>query len=806
MGFGEVVRRLRLQAGLTQEQVADRSGLSVATIARLEAGRVGTPRPTSLVMLADALELKDAERSTLFAAARGEAADRDPAPRYLPHDVPDFAGRDAEIRRLTAAVDVGSLVIFAVDGMAGIGKTALAVRLGHALAERYPDGQLFVDLYGFTPGREPLDPAAALETLLRALGVASAKIPHQLEQRAGLWRAEVAARKVLVVLDNAAAIEQVRPLLPGASGSLVLVTSRRRLTGLETTVSLSLDVLSAQEATALFTSIVGTERAAAESDAVAEVLRLCGYLPLATRIAAARLRDRPSWTSSHLAERLRDEQERLAELAVDGRDVAIALAVSCRDLPPAQRRLFRLLSLHLGDSIDAHAAAALLDLRARHSEDLLERLVDQHLLQQPAPGRYVLHDLLRLHGRAMAMAEDDEEARTAAVDRLAGHYLSAASSAMDALYPQHRDRRPKIPATVTLDLSDPHLARAWLDRERVNLLAVAVGRPAYAVLMSTMIWQYLQTSGDNTGALHLHHTALEQAIARGDGAGEVAVLINLANMYWRLEDHAQARHYYEQALSRCRDLDDRPGQARALANLSLVHLRVGEMRRSADLQEQAIALFGDLGDLAGQATALANLAIAYHGLGESERAVDVLQRAVAICRDLGDMHGLAYGLSNLGDFYLESGRYDLALDCTQKAKDLFERIGERAGTAYAMGTIGQLHRRLGHHDQAATHLARAAAALAELGDIHTRLTALNELAGVMNDTGDFVEALRLYEEVGELADQAGQHQAAAFVGAGHAHRGLGRPQEARTSWKQALRLYEELDLPEAAEVRALLAT
>jgi DNA-binding SARP family transcriptional activator len=322
---------------------------------------------------------------------------------FLPYDTAHFTGRADELRFLTGCRPAGTaLSIVAIDGMAGVGKTTLAVRLAHQLAHGFPDGHLFIDLHGHTAGQEPLEPSAALERLLLDFGLAPEQIPRDTGQRAARWRAEVAERRVLVVLDNALDATQVRPLLPGTGAASVIITSRRRLAGLDGVTSRSLDVFPARDAAALFTRVAGGDRTAHRPDAVAEVVALCGHLPLAVGIAAWRWHNRPAWSLEDLVFRLRDRAGRLAELRLGDRSVASQLEVSYRRLTPGQRRLFRVLgaAAHPGEEFDAGTVASLLNQPAREAERLLEELFDAHLLRQRAVGRYHFHDLVQEHARA----------------------------------------------------------------------------------------------------------------------------------------------------------------------------------------------------------------------------------------------------------------------------------------------------------------------------------------------------------------------------------------------------------------------
>jgi DNA-binding SARP family transcriptional activator len=322
---------------------------------------------------------------------------------FLPYDTAHFTGRAEELRFLTGCRSAAgtALSILAVDGMPGVGKTTLAVRLAHQLAHRFPDGHLFVDLHGHTADQEPLGTDAALERLLLDFGVARDQIPHDSRHRAARWRAELAERRVLVVLDNALDARQIRPLLPGTGKALVIVTSQRRLAGLDGVTSRSLDVFSPAEAAALFTRIAGLGRTGSRPDAVAEIVALCGFLPLAISIAASRFHNRPAWTLEHLVVRLRDRAKRLGVLSLDDRSVAAQFEASYRKLSAGQRKLFRVLggTTHPGEEFDAGTAALLLNQPVPDAERLLEELFDAHLVRQRTAGRYHFHDLVQDHAR-----------------------------------------------------------------------------------------------------------------------------------------------------------------------------------------------------------------------------------------------------------------------------------------------------------------------------------------------------------------------------------------------------------------------
>ncbi|MBO2458358.1 AfsR/SARP family transcriptional regulator [Actinomadura violacea] len=651
-----------------------------------------------------------------------------PEPRhgtFLPYDVADFAGRTEELALIeqAARADDGVVRIVAIDGMAGAGKTALAVHAAHRLAERFPDGRLFVDLRAHTAGQEPADPARALEVLLRQVGVAADAIPAELPERVGMWRAALAGRRMLIVLDNAAGAGQVRPLLPGASASLVLITSRRRLPDLDAAQAVSIDVLPRREAAGLFARIVG-ERAAAQAGAVDEVLLLCGFLPLAVRIAAARLRHRPRWDVAHLAGRLRDERRGLAELATAERGVAAAFTLSYRQLDPGHQRLFRLLGLHPGRDIEPRAAAALAGLDPVEAEDLLEDLLDVHMLQQHEPGRYRFHDLLRRYARDTAATEPPEE-RHAALTRLLDHYVGTAGAAMDVLYPDSAHRRPRLEhaAEPAVAFRDADEALAWLAAERADLVLSAAyaadnGWPAHTGALATTLYRHLYDQALHDDARVLYGKALDAARRRADPAAEGRALTDLGWVHRVQGDPELARDHFERALAACSTAGDQRGQARALVGLGGVHTGGNDHEAAWTAYLQARDLFRALDDRFGEAVTTDFLGVVCERLDRLTEADALHREALTLFRAIGSQGGEADALHNLGVALLRQGRLEEARDHHEAALDLYRRFGYRRGEAKA----------------------------------------LNGLAAVARDAGDAAAAERLYRAAFELASELGDHQ------------------------------------------------
>jgi DNA-binding SARP family transcriptional activator/tetratricopeptide (TPR) repeat protein len=693
---------------------------------------------------------------------------------FLPYDTVDFAGREAELDQLTGwlPADRGIVAIWAINGMAGIGKTALAVHTAHKLADRFPDGQLFADLRAHTPDQPPLEPGAALGSLLRQLGVPAERIPAAVTDRAALWRAELAGRRVLAVLDNAADVSQLRPLLPGATDSLILITSRRRLTSLDGVRALTVDSLPAGDAVRLFSQIVG-DRAAAAPIAVLDVLQQCGFLPLAVRIAAARLLHRPRWSVEYLADRLRDQRRRLAELSTAERGIGAALALSYQQLSPAQQRMFRLLSLLPGRDADVGGAAALAGAGAEAAEVLLEELLDAHVLAQQEAGRYTFHDLVRQYARAVAATDEPAAAQRQALTRLLDHYLRTTAAASDLIYPDVRYRRPPLPrpATPLATFSGTAEATAWLHAERANLIAAAAYAadrdwPAHTSQLAMMLERYLDVHAYHTDAIYLHTCALHASRRCGDEAGEAHALIVLDVMNSRLGRYQPAGQRYQHDVELLRETGDRYGEAQALNML-------GEERRRQRDHEQAqryylasLNLYGELGDRFGEAIVLGNLGIVEARQGHCEAGEAHIREALRLHRTIGCQGGEATQLGNLGLVRELQGQLTQAGGQYRQALDLYRELGYGSGEAEMLNCLAEIAQSEG------------ATAQAERG--HTA-------------------ALALATEAGNPPEQARAHHGLARVCREDGHTDL-----AREHAREALELYSRLSVPEAGEVADLI--
>ncbi|MEU3795798.1 tetratricopeptide repeat protein [Streptomyces fructofermentans] len=749
-----------------------------------------------------------------------------PVPAQLPADVSAFTGRTRQLAELDTHLlapgpsSPGSttVVVSAVSGTAGVGKTALAVRWAHGARQDFPDGQLYVNLRGYDP-EEPLPAAEALAGFLDALGVPGPEIPLRLDDRAARYRTEISGRRLLVVLDNASSAEQVRPLLPGTPSCRVLVTSRDSLASLVSVHGahrLVLDVLSPDDALALLRTLAG-ERVDAEEEAASTLAEQCGRLPLALRVAAELALSRPRMTLADLVAELDDHRRRLRLLDSDGDPRAAVRAVfswSYERLPPVAAKVFRLLGLHPGPDFDVHAAAALcaepLD-RTRQALDLLARA---SLVQPARTDRYAMHDLLRVYASWQADRTEGADGRDAALTRLLDHCLSGAAAAMDVLYPAERHLRPDVAAP---DHTAPPLVHAsechdWLRTERPVLVALSaaaagLGRADHCVRMSLTLHHYFERSGHYADALTLHAHALRAARQAGEERGEADLLACLGTVHRRLARYAEATGHHVAALAICRRIGHRTGEARNLTNLGVLHELQGQYRQSAEHHAQAVVLFRAVGDRGGEADVLNNLGIVHELLNDYVSSAEHHRRALLLYRELGHAFGEASALGNLGIVVSRLGDHDAAADHYEQALALFRRLGHRGGEAHALTNLGDALAQLGRHQAAVKHQRDALAVFQQTGERYGEAGALNGLGEALHGDGHSADAsaahtaaLDLAREINEQEEQARAHIGLARVRQGH--RDLAA---ARYHWEQALTLYTALDSPRAADVRARLA-
>jgi tetratricopeptide (TPR) repeat protein len=684
--------------------------------------------PVDLAFLVERITEADPELATAVAVRRSSPGT---VPRQLPAAVAHFAGRGGELATLSGllrdrADTGGTVVVSAVSGTAGVGKTALAVYWGHQVAYRFPDGQLYVNLRGFDPSGQVMAPVEAVRRFLDALQVPPERIPVDLDAQAALYRSELAGKRMLVVLDNARDTAQVRQLLPGAPTCLVLVTSRNQLTGLvaaDGAELLTLELLSVAEADELLSRRLGSDRIAAEPQAVQEIITQCARLPLALAIVAARAAAHPQFPLHTLAAELRDRGERLDSLTSDDPhgDVRAVFSWSYRILTPEAARLFRLLGLHPGPDLSAPAAASLAGSPPTQVRPLLTELTRANLLVEHTPGRYSFHDLLRVYAADLAQRIDTNQQRHTAIGRILDHYLRTAHIA-DRLLDPARD-----PITLTSPqpgVTPEHLAGYqhaldWFTAERPVLLAAvdqaaATGFDAHTWQLAWTLWVFFDRRGHwrdwaaagraglaaaqrladpaaqarthfnvahaytKIGRLDDAHTelthALDLATQVGDLAWQAHIQHMMAILWERRGNYPQALDHARQALRLHESAGHQGGQAEALNTVGWYHTLLGDHQQALTACQEAIALFQSLGDRDGQAATWDSLGYAQHHLGQHVSALTSYQQALILFRDLGDRHKEAITLTHLGDSYHTTGNRHAAHDAWQQALTILDDL------------------------------------------------------------------------------------------------------------------------------------
>lgn len=703
-------------------------------------------------ILRDAPELAAPEPPpgpALPAPASPEAAQPHAAPCTLPAGLADFVGRERELARLLDHMradgppgEQGTRIV-AVDGMGGTGKTCLAVRAARRLAEDFPDGQLSIDLRGFTPGDTPMTPAAALEVLLRAVGLPGERIPDDLAGRSHLWQSSLAGRRMLLLLDNAADTAHIRPLLPTAPGCLVLVTSRARLLDLDSVQWVSVGQMAAGESAALIAEILGAERVAAEPEVVAELAELCGHLPLALRIATARLRNRPRWTTRYMVERLRDESRRLDELSSGERSVSATLQMSYLAMHGRHRTAFRLLGLHPGVTIDVHAAAALLGTDLQEAEDLLELLLDAHLLQQPDMGLYSFHDLLRSFAQALSQDPEAEldrgpESGTAAVERLLDYYLTAMDAVCSVLFPSRPVRPSGIPpyGGELPVLRNPEQAQEWFGHERDGLLAAVAlaerhGHDRHAVFLNRNLNFPLHGHGQFDELWSLGRIAAAAARKLDDPRLLCVTLSNLGSACWRLGRFEEGLEAAVEGRDIARAVGDRYIEAHGDSIIGLLLSALGRHRDALPLLERAAALAEELGIARTEAEVLTMLSTLYEQWGRHAEAAEAARRAIEAGRAV-DYRDIEFtGLTDLAFAQVGLNAHTEAQHSLERARALCDDSTSPGDAALLMALSAKVVNLLGDVRQA-RYFAERALTLAHARGTQVRRPKVQNLVGALH--------------------------------------------------------------------------
>jgi DNA-binding SARP family transcriptional activator len=614
-------------------------------------------------------------------------------PRQLPADLPGFTGRERYLADLDQALDPpvadplmpAGLVV--ISGTAGVGKTALAVHWAHRVADRFRDGQLYIDLRGFTDSGMPMNPAEASRRLLESLGMTPDRIPANLDSQSAFYRSLLADRRMLIVLDNARDAAQVRPLLPGTPGCLVVVTSRNQLTGLAASdgaVLLTVGVLAEEEARELLARRLGARRAAAERAAVTELIQLCASLPLALSIAAARAAARPGFSFAALAAELRDTRPRLDGLGTGdpATDVRTVFSWSCEQLSDPAARMFRLLGLHPGPSITLTAAASLAEADPEQAREALAELVRAHLLTEPAAGRYAFHDLLRAYAAEQARHHESAGGRRAAIHRTLDYYLHTASIASLLLHPQRSQilLSPPRPGVRPQLLADGWEALEWFRAERQVLLATIAqaaseGFGAHAWQLPWATAQFFTWQGYWHDQVTTQELALEAARHLADPAGEAQARRFLGQALIRLGSYADASAHLGEALKLGRRLGSSDLQAQVHSYLSRALVQQGRCRDALSHAEQSVRLYREAGQRWGEANALNTVGWCHTQLGGYQEALACCGQALAVLRELGDRIGEAAVLDTLGYTHHHLGQYDEAIAHYEEALSAYGDVG-----------------------------------------------------------------------------------------------------------------------------------
>jgi DNA-binding SARP family transcriptional activator/tetratricopeptide (TPR) repeat protein len=781
-----------------------------------------------------------------------------PAPDTLDRAPTHFTGRADEVNGLLGAITrdlrAGSSSIHVIAGMPGAGKTTLAVHLAHRLRERFPGGAFQLNLRGHDPHQAPMEPGEALVALLGMIGTDAAQTRQlsSLDACAALWRSRTTGRRVLVLLDDARDADQVRSLIPVAPGSLVLITSRTRMTQFEDAHTCPLEAMGSADAAALFRALAGADRID-EPGQLRELTRLCGELPLAIAVAAGYFRSRPSWWMGDLTERLAHAWDQPDEGDELTRPIRIAFDLSYRALPAAHQRLFRRLGLHPGEQIGLHAAAALHGAPTDETDRALDILVGHNLIEEPERHRYRMHDLVRGYAAQRAHQDDDEAARREAVRRVLDFYLYAANRAARTLQPHDRRLDPPLghSSGELPPVNSPPQALAWFTAEYPNILSAvrySLERRwfEHAARLPHALAQFLDRQGHWHQAVEAHECALHAWYSIGDATGQARALTDLAESHWRLGALDAALVCAQTALGIFRESADAAGQADALMELGRVHWHA---RRPAQAEESLRAcamLRKALDDRRGLAAAASHLGIMAADFGSPARAIAHFEEALRIGREIRDPTIEFACLNNLGEAYQQLDRPQKAMEHYRLAFELAREIGSRQKLAVLANNMAVGYSRTGDHQAALDSFRSALSTYRELGDVRSEIDTLVNLTEpylclqrpsqaliglqraltLVEQVGDPLLSARVQHALGEVYRQQVRYpdalkayrsallharRAAAPADQARAYRRIGDvlamtrgPGAARQRWRKALGLFEELKLPEAQELRALL--
>jgi DNA-binding SARP family transcriptional activator/tetratricopeptide (TPR) repeat protein len=725
-----------------------------------------------------------------------------PVADRLPAVGDEFVGRDDELALLTAEHG-GNPAIAVIEGMPGVGKTTLAVRVAHMVAGRYPDGVLHLNLHSHDPQSPSLHPTEALHQLLRMVSVPTAQMPKTLDARAALWRAHLTRHRVVVILDDAAGHDQIRPLLPAAGRSLILITTRRRLPGFAGARTVTLDVLPGDEAVALFRRVVGESRAL-DAEQVTRAVDLCGRLPLAIQVIAGRFAQAGESRLDDLIEEWSQSPAWLAGTGAATSEVIAAFELSYRALEPDHQRLFRRLGASPCTTHSPLATAALADCAPGQAAAALAVLLDCHLVTEAPDGHFRLHDLVRGYAAARARRDDPPAEREQAVSRLLGYYLHAADQADRLLYPLRRRADVKVdhvPAGSPV-LENPEGAADWLESEWRNIVQAATyaGRHEWkreCADLSYLLAEFLKIMPYWDEANTVHDLALQSSRYLADPARIARALLALCEVRQQTGRHDTAMSLADEAAVICRSLADVRGEAESLDQTGQAHQRSGRSREAVAYFQQAQILYRTAEDPRGEADTLSHSGIARWHLGRYREASDYLDEALALYRKVGDRRGEAKALNNLGRVHVYNGQYEEALNVYHESLRIFEEIGGPQNEAILWHAIGAAERFRGRHDEALSACRRALTLYRDIGDRPDEADVLNDIGSIYQNTASFDEALVHHQKAQEIAAevQDPSQQLIALRMIADIHRGSGRPDEALENYSSALKLAREVGNP-----------
>ncbi|MET9888399.1 tetratricopeptide repeat protein [Streptomyces sp. NPDC006430] len=812
MAVGQELARLRKEAGLRQEDVAVAVGRTDSRISQIERGDwLNTPDTELISRYVDfclkhvggAKELRDRRRRHVLGLFEGLDALADALPprpcvNQLRRDIDTFTGRSGELARLRASVaramnTGGVIAVHAVDGKPGVGKSAFATHAAHGLRHKFPDAQLFLDLHGHSAKTSPMAPAEALASLLGAVGVPGRALPAALDDRSALWRSRMADQSGLLILDNALDEEQVRPLLPNAPGCLVLVTSRRRMVGLNA-VTIAIDVLPSEEAVQMFRAVVRHD--IPEDAPVGELVALCGYLPLAIELVGGRMRNRKSLTVGRLVTEVRESVNRLASMRVRNHHVAAAFELSYRALSSYRQSFFRTLGLHPGSDVDAYAGAALTAESLEEVKRQLQGLYDDNLLDEHVYGRYQLHDLIAEYLRDV-VARTDLGVRKRSLDRLLDYYQDTAVLADRLLKPGYGVTYASVYDGPLPALDERRSAMDWLSLERENLLSslrVSAENPSRVLTLTAAMSRHLRLSGPWDVAVRLHQDAVAAARSVGSTDGEARSLLELGTAHRNHGDYEAAARCVDEASAAYATLGDDSGRAAALLEDGTVRWLTGSYEPARKRLAEALALSRSAGDREGEADALVELGTLAYVLDEYEDAERQLSAALALYEDLGDDQGRVAALKNLGSTWYFMDKYDAAEKALQQSLTLARDLGNTLVEAQALTKLGSVLRLMGRYEDAVQRLTDARELARRLADRSLEAELLIDLGAALHRLGKgdaavraFGDSLGLYETLGEDLGRA-----CALKEFGDALADTGRLDEGRARLEEARSLDERL--------------